>query len=521
VVRVWILTALAVALLVAVLAAAALFAWPSGSVGASPTGLATISPGFSGHVESVSVTDSGKPLPVLLRRGTLWPRKRLAAGERLTVDVVIRRPSWIGWLVGGTVRRTVTVVTPVAHVQSTLLRPVRGTPVSVRYAEPVSRVVIGRSRHRSTGSGLSVVPLGVVASGAGSSGTTTVAAAARAWEKLSRPIRVSWFLAGPRPQLVASPSDGAALAPRGALTLTFSQPVADVFGSRLPRLDPATSGHWRQVDANTLSFQPAGLGFGLGGTVQVRLPERALVGGRARRFLSWHVLPGSTLRLQQLLAQLGYLPVRWQASADPPPTPAAEVRSALAPPHGVFSWRFAQMPAPLHALWTPGRWNVVTEGAVMRFEDDHGLATDGVAGPQVWRTLLHDELAGRRYGGGYSYVLVHETVPESLNLWHDGRLILTSPGNTGIPQAPTAPGTWPVFEHISSGTMSGTNPDGSHYNDPGVRWISYFHGGDALHAFPRPSYGTPQSLGCVELPESAAAQVWPYTPVGTLVTIAP
>jgi len=76
-----------------------------------------------------------------------------------------------------------------------------------------------------------------------------------------------------------------------------------------------------------------------------------------------------------------------------------------------------------------------------------------------------------------------------------------------------------VFEHIPIGTMSGTNPDGSHYNDPGVRWISYFHGGDAIHAFPRGSYGTPQSLGCVELPYTAASQVWPYTPVGTLVTI--
>ena len=55
--------------------------------------------------------------------------------------------------------------------------------------------------------------------------------------------------------------------------------------------------------------------------------------------------------------------------------------------------------------------------------------------------------------------------------------------------------------------MSGTNPDGSHYNDPGIRWISYFHGGDALHAFNRASFGTPQSLGCVELPLDAAARV--------------
>ena len=115
------------------------------------------------------------------------------------------------------------------------------------------------------------------------------------------------------------------------------------------------------------------------------------------------------------------------------------------------------------------------------------------------------------------YVRVKE--PQLLTLWSAGHTVLTSPGNTGIPSRPTAPGTFQVFEHIASGTMSGVNPDGSHYNDPGIRWISYFNGGDALHAFPRASYGTPQSLGCVELPLASAAKVWPYTPIGTLVTI--
>ena len=69
------------------------------------------------------------------------------------------------------------------------------------------------------------------------------------------------------------------------------------------------------------------------------------------------------------------------------------------------------------------------------------------------------------------------------------------------------------------GPLSGINPDGSHYHDPGIRDISYFNGGDAIHAFPRASYGTPQSLGCVELPLAASAEIWPYTPIGTLVTI--
>jgi lipoprotein-anchoring transpeptidase ErfK/SrfK len=106
-----------------------------------------------------------------------------------------------------------------------------------------------------------------------------------------------------------------------------------------------------------------------------------------------------------------------------------------------------------------------------------------------------------------------------MTLWHDGHVVITSPGNTGVAAAPTQLGTFPVFEHLRVTTMSGTNPDGSHYSDPGIQYVSYFNGGDALHAFNRASFGTPQSLGCVELPLAAARTVWPYTPIGTLVTV--
>jgi peptidoglycan hydrolase-like protein with peptidoglycan-binding domain len=512
VVRVWLLAALAVAFIAAGCVLAALFAWPTVRVGASPTGLAAVSlPGFSGQVESVSVRDAeGKTLPVVLRRGTLWPQVRLGAGERVTVTLDVRRPSWAGWLVGRRAKQTVTLVTPVAHIRSTVLRPTSGSAVTVQFADPVSRVAIGHARQRSLRAARSVVPIGVVASGAASVGTTTVAAAARPWETLAKPVRVSWFVAGARTRVVSAPAAGGRLLPHNSLTLTFARPVTAVLGSKLPRIEPATRGRWTQVDSNTLSFQPSGFGFPLGGSVRLRLPGQVL---------TWRVPSGSMLRLQEILARLGYLPLRWRPVSDPPPTPAAEIAAAVTPPRGNFSWRYGQIPVSLRTLWKPGRWNVVTQGAVMRFEDEHGLATDGVAGPQVWRRLLRDDLAGRRYASAYNYVFVHETVPQSLSLWHAGRVILTSPGNTGIPQSPTAPGTWPVFEHIQVGTMSGTNPDGSHYHDPGIRWISYFHGGDALHEFPRASFGTPQSLGCVELPEAAAAQIWPYTPIGTLVTI--
>jgi hypothetical protein len=78
--------------------------------------------------------------------------------------------------------------------------------------------------------------------------------------------------------------------------LTFARPVKDVLGSRLPRIEPATRGRWVQLDAHTISFQPAGFGFGLGNTVRVRLPGRSL---------AWSVAAGSTLRLQELLARAG------------------------------------------------------------------------------------------------------------------------------------------------------------------------------------------------------------------------
>ena len=60
--------------------------------------------------------------------------------------------------------------------------------------------------------------------------------------------------------------------------------------------------------------------------------------------------------------------------------------------------------------------------------------------------------------------------------------------------------------------MSGTNPDGSHYVDPGIPWVSYFNGGDALHGFVRGSYGFPQSDGCVEMPVANAADRVPVDP---------
>ena len=513
----------------ALAAGAALLWWPDPRVEPDAEALARlVEPGYAGHVSKVVVRrPDGSVIPVDVRHGKLWPRKPLRVGEKLTVELTARRPGWAGWLVGHTSSVTRVLRTPSARLRGRWLEVQSGEPIVAQFGTPVRKVVLrvrGHERRVRFAHPRREVDVGVSATGPERAGSVSVAAVPRAWERLPEPTRLSWFPARPRAQALVEPAAGAMLGPGRPITLTFSRPVHAIFGNRLPAIAPAAPGRWRHLDAHTLSFEPRGLGYPLSSHVAVRLPEPVELpqasGRRATRTLEWDVRHGTILRLEQLLAQAGYLPLTWSPAADPPRSTArSELAATVDPPAGRFRWRYENTPHELHALWKTGEWNEIVRGAVMMFEDEHDLDVDGFVGPKVWGALLSDTLAGRSKTDGYSYVYVHRNVPQSLTLWHNGQTILSSPGNTGVPAAPTQLGSFPVFEHIPVGTMSGTNPDGTHYHDPGIRWISYFNRGDAIHAFPRASFGTPQSLGCVELPLDAAAKVWPYTPIGTLVTV--
>ncbi|HTT86498.1 MAG TPA: L,D-transpeptidase family protein [Acidimicrobiales bacterium] len=306
-----------------------------------------------------------------------------------------------------------------------------------------------------------------------------------------------------------------------SLSVQVTTPLAA--GSPLPTLRPAVAGSWIHSGPETLSFEATqALPPGTAMTLTVPGGPSGIEGRRGQRLpqplhVGFTTAPLSTLRLQQLLAELGYLPVSF-APADPTPVPANEMAVAQL---GTFSWRWHTLPGSFMALWAPGESNVMTRGAVMAFESQHGLTTDGVAGPQVWAALLQAAAAGQTNSDGhYDFVEVSTADPEHVDVWRDGQIAYTTLANTGIEAAPTEEGTWPVYARYTSTTMSGTNPDGSHYDDPGVPWVSYFHGGDALHGFLRATYGSPQSLGCVEMPPAHAEVVFPLTPIGTLVTIA-
>jgi peptidoglycan hydrolase-like protein with peptidoglycan-binding domain len=480
---------------------------------------------FGGTLESARAsTPAGKAVPLEVHDGRLTPRIRLTPGERIDVDVVVRRPGSIAWALGKTRREHLVVTTPVVALKGHWLTVAPGAPVTLAFDHPVAGVVTGTASRRTLRPATNSVALPGVQPPAGSA---TVAVAARTWERLQPAAKVTWFPRTAAPAAVSVPANGDRLSPLGAIRLTFAKTVKDALGDKRPTITPKTPGRFSEPDDHTLVFTPSGDGFGIGGgTVRFTLPNAiALVSGtstRTVRDLAWSVPAPSTLRLQQLLAQGGYLPLDWSPSAgagDVPRTRAAQAEAAVAAPDGAFTWKYANTPGELKHQWTAGQPSAILRGAVMQFQDTHHLTVDGFAGPAVWGALLSDTLAGKSYTKGYSYVYVHRDTPQLLTLWHNGHVVMTSPGNTGVPAAPTKLGTFPVFEHIASTTMSGTNPDGSHYHDPGVKWVSYFNGGDALHAFNRASFGTPQSLGCVELPEASAKKVWPYTPIGTLVTI--
>jgi hypothetical protein len=507
----FVLLALLLAVLLAGGALAAAVHWESGATLASdPTALARLElqPLAGTLVSARAFTVGGVEFPVTVTHGRLVPGTAVPAGLDVRVRVVVRRPGWLAHVLGKQSVEELSVRAPVAGPSTRYVTVAKGQPLRVRFSMPVDRVVVG-GRTIEAG-GKRVVTLGTrTATG----GTVAVASAARPWEQLGKPVRVTWFRASSTPPVIVSPKPSTAISPGAALRLEFAQPVSQVLGTKQPHVSAA--GRWSSPDSHTLVFHPSGLGYGFGSTVRVKLGTATSAGTN----LSWTVPDASVLRLHQLLALEGYLPVDWHPTADPPETRRSELAAAVNPPVGQFTWRYANTPSQLTSQWNPTQVTQITRGAVMMFEHDHDLSVDAFAGPNVWKALIADALAGKRRTDGYSYVYVHTHLPQLLTLWHNGQVVLTSPGNTGIPATPTAPGTFPVFEHIPVGEMSGTNPDGTHYDDKGIQWISYFHGGEALHSFNRASFGTPQSLGCVELPLEAAAKVWPYTPIGTLVTI--
>jgi hypothetical protein len=336
----------------------------------------------------------------------------------------------------------------------------------------------------------------------------------------SGPMRVQSVL----PAAGTNQVDGA-----GPISVSFTDQVAA--NSPDPTLSPSVAGNWTS-DGNTLIFVPS-TPFPQTTTVTVDVPSgpsgiRAADGSLLTQSVTEHFTTGaySQMGLAELLARLGYLPFTWVEAdngaakgqmMDGGAADQTQAGIAYDPPQGTF-YEDSGYPSSLASLWSPDQPNVILRGAVMAFEAQHNMTTDGNLTPALWSALFKAVANGQDNQVGYTYAVADQNDPETLTIYHNGQQVMQSPANTGIPDSPTVNGTFPVYEKFRFQIMQGTNPDGSSYADP-VSFVSYFNGGDAVHYFPRGSYGFQQSLGCVELPYGAAEQAYPYLTLGSLVTV--
>ncbi|HEX4114480.1 MAG TPA: L,D-transpeptidase family protein [Solirubrobacteraceae bacterium] len=341
-------------------------------------------------------------------------------------------------------------------------------------------------------------------------GTTTAPASTPPATTPSKPA--------PRTRLTGLPA-GAIVDGTAQLVVRLS--AAPAPNSPAPLLSPSVAGTWKSVGDSETFTPKSTLEPCASYTLTVWAGTDALghppLGTAHRQTL--HIACPSLRGLQQALARLRYLPYTIDATHGRNSGARAESRGSAA--HYAFDPPAARLVsnesgAPGLAY---GSLDTTTRGALTVYQSDHGLPVTGTPDGSTWASLLAAETLGHLDPTPYTFVTVSESSPETLEVHRGGRVVISTPANTGVAGAETERGTFPIYARYVSTTMTGTNPDGSHYSDPGVPWVNYFNGGDAVHGFPRASYGFPQSNGCVELPIGTAGQVYPLLAIGDLVVV--
>jgi lipoprotein-anchoring transpeptidase ErfK/SrfK len=303
------------------------------------------------------------------------------------------------------------------------------------------------------------------------------------------------------------------------LTVTLSAPPAAT--SPTPMLIPAVAGTWSRVGDSEV-FTPASTllpctDYTLTVWANTTAAGHSRLGSKHISHL--HVACPSISALQQSLARLDYLGARFHPLYDVHIPPGPETRGQAAehafhPPRGVL----VPDPSTAPPIET-GHLDETTKGALTVFQAAHNIEPTGEPNTATWLSLLAAETHDKRNPRHYTWVTVSESIPETLEVHVGNHVALSTPANTGVPGAETPQGVFPIYSRFVSTTMTGTDVDGTKYVVPDVPWVNYFNGGDAVHGYPRASYGSPQSNGCVELPIETAHTVFGMLQLGDIVEV--
>lgn len=123
--------------------------------------------------------------------------------------------------------------------------------------------------------------------------------------------------------------------------------------------------------------------------------------------------------------------------------------------------------------------------------------------------------------------IVVDKTTQMASVYRNDELVKTFPVCTGKRGADdSASGTFFIYLRYASQDMRGRNGDGSPYFSPGVRWVSYYHGGEGFHTASWNYKGIATgdaanhgSHGCINMYEQDAHWIFDNCPRGTIVQI--
>ena len=192
--------------------------------------------------------------------GRLTPKVRLTPGERIDVEVVVRRPGALSWALGDTRREHLTITTPVVRPTTRWVSVPHGSAVTVAFDGAVAGEATGAARRTlrpAQTRGLARCPARRRIDGRRRRRADLGAPAARDADLLvsaDREARGRQRTGGRRP----------AVAARHRAARRSRRPSTTPIGDAEPTLTPETPGRFTRPDPHTLLFTPSGDGFGVG-----------------------------------------------------------------------------------------------------------------------------------------------------------------------------------------------------------------------------------------------------------------
>jgi LysM repeat protein len=111
--------------------------------------------------------------------------------------------------------------------------------------------------------------------------------------------------------------------------------------------------------------------------------------------------------------------------------------------------------------------------------------------------------------------IVIDLSEQTLSAYQGDVRVLFSIVSTGKAATPTRPGEFAIYQKLKAQDMSGDD-----YNLPGVPWVMYYDGENAIHgAYWHANFGIPTSHGCTNMTIGEARALYSWAPEGTPVTV--